>query len=146
MEKKSPIICRPDEEINTLIRTAAIGINIVDTLLDLDDYENPIKRIFNTPHTRTSNELFKDYNIYIRKGIVRTDRGWILPDLDDKFFYSVAQEKEMVTSMKEGKPADDPMFASFSLRVNNLQQTFERKYDKIQDVLSNIGMFKKKLL
>jgi hypothetical protein len=107
-------------------------------LLDLDDYESPIKRIFNTPYTRTSIDLYKDYHIYVRKGYVKTDKGWIYPVIEEKSFLSVAQEKEIVLSMSDVNPGD-PMFGSFSLRVNSLQQVFERKYDKIQDVLSNIG-------
>jgi hypothetical protein len=131
-------VCRPKEEIDSYIKTGFIGINIVDTLLDLEDYENPIKRNFNTPYTRSSIDLYKDYQIYVRKGYVRTDRGWIYPIIDEKPFLSVAQEKEIVLSIRDGDPGD-PMFGSFNLRVNSLQQVFERKYDKIQDVLSNIG-------
>lgn len=107
-------------------------------MLDLEDYENPIKRIFNTPYTRTSNDLYKDYQIFVKKSFIKTDKGWIYPEIVEKSFLSVAQDREIVISNNDTIPGDH-MFGSFSLKVNNLQQVFERKYDKIQDVLSNLG-------
>ena len=135
----SDVTCRSKEKIDDLTATSYIGINYVDTLLDLEDYDFPIKRIFNSAYTRSSKEIFKDYQIFVRQGVVKTDRGWISPNIEEKRFYTIAQEKEMILSMNEVREASDPSFASFTLRINNLQQTFFRKYDKIQDVLSNLG-------
>jgi hypothetical protein len=71
--------------------------------------------------------------------LIRTDVGWIYPEIKEEYFFNIAFEKEIIISSNEGKSADDPIFASFTLRVNNLQQIFDRKYDKIQDVVSNLG-------
>ncbi len=124
-----------------LISTGYVGVNIIDTLLDLEDFENPIKKIFNSAYTRLSKALYKEYHIMIRKGIVKTDKGWLYPEEEEKSFYSLAQEKEIVITTNEAQLiSTKPIFALFSLRINNLQQVFERRYEKIQDVISNTGV------
>ena len=141
MHFKSSVVCKPEREIESAISSGYIGLNYVDSLLDLEDYDTPVKKIFYTPYTRASKNLLKEYHIYVKNGVIKTDKGWIYPNKEEKSFYSISREKEILTPIEESQlfSENSTIFASFTLRIDHLQKTWERRYEKIQDVISNTG-------
>jgi hypothetical protein len=65
-----------------------------------------------------------------------TDKGWILSDKIEERFVRINQEKELSRLMGRMGPN---IFSSFLVRVTNEEFIVQRKYDKIQDVLANLG-------
>ena len=100
-----------------MISSGYIALNYVDSLLDLEDYENPVKKMFNSPYTRASKNWLKEYHIHIKKSVIKTDKGWIYPRKDETSFYSITKEKEIVMPIEDSQlfSQNSTIFAMFSL-------------------------------
>ncbi len=112
-----------------------IGVDILDSIIDLNSYENPIKRQVQTSITLSSTKLFKEKNINLKSGKVRTDKGWFLEDLSEISYLKIDSEKEFTRE----RYANEDQIARIILRMSNLEEVSQRKYDKIQDVSANVG-------
>lgn len=112
-----------------------IGVDILDSIVDLNDYNNPIKKQVQTSYSISSTNIYKEINIFLKSGKVLTDRGWLMEDVNEISYLKIDKEKEF---SREILP-DEHTIARFNLRMSNLEEVFQRKYDKIQDVAANVG-------
>ena len=111
------------------------GIDILDSIVDLNDYTNPVKKQVQTSYTIGSTHIYKEISIFLKSGKIITDQGWFLEDINEISYYKIDKEREMSREMV----ANEDNFLRFQLRMNNLEEIYQRKYDKIQDVAANVG-------
>jgi hypothetical protein len=112
-----------------------IGADILDSIVDLNDYNNPVKKQVQTTYSLCSTRVYKEIHIFLKSGKVLTDRGWLLEDTKEIPFLKIDKEREF---SREILPNENTI-ARIHLRMSNLEEVFQRKYDKIQDVAANVG-------
>jgi hypothetical protein len=112
-----------------------IGVDILDSIVDLNDHNKPIKKQVQTSYSLSSSKIFKEIHVYLKSGKIITDRGWLLEDLNEISFLKIDKEREF---SREFLP-EEHSIARIFIRMSNLEEVFQRKYDKIQDVAANVG-------
>ena len=112
-----------------------IGVDVLDSIIDLNDYQRPIKKQVQTIYTLSSSKIYKEIHIYLKSGVINTDEGWFLEMMNEKSFLKIDKDREF---SREVLPNENEIARVF-LRMSNLQEVFQRKYDKIQDVAANVG-------
>ena len=87
-------------------------------------------------HTFTSNQIHKEYIIDLTLGRITTDSGWLLESKTEEEFLKVTGEREMTKLISE---AETGSVASFVIQMTNIEQVYDRTYDKLQDVFARAG-------
>ena len=127
--------CKSDEEINDILDTgSAIYFYFLDSYIDVLDYNEPIHKFI----YRVENTLEKDYysinHLNFRPSIVKTNDGII----SDKYKEETSLEfdrNDAFTNPREGTV----IYSNYYLWLKNRIQFYRRVYDKLQDVISEIG-------
>jgi hypothetical protein len=133
----SSIICESDEVINEKIGTFYININYMDYNLDHSIRDNPGVPFKNSYMAFVSTTLFKSLNFFIYKIKYFSDYGWVFEEkLENNYFYY-----ERPTELVDNKSYDllPGNIGALSFQNGHTFTNFNRKYQKIQDVLANIG-------
>jgi hypothetical protein len=131
--------CKSKAEIDEVFKNAIAGVNIIDAVLHLEDYNNPHKKMVKSIHTFTSNQIHKEYIIDLSLGRINTDSGWLLESKTEEEFLKVTGEREMTKLISE---AETGSVASFVIQMTNIEQVYDRTYDKLQDVFARAGRFR----
>ena len=112
------------------------GVDVLDSIIDLNNFEKPVKRQVQTIFTIGSTQIFKELHIFLKSGIVSTDSGWLLEDLNQISYLKIDKDREFSREVLPG----ENQIARIFLRMSNLQELFQRKYDKVQEVAANVGI------
>jgi hypothetical protein len=136
----SNVICKSKEHIDQILNNSNFGLNFLNSQIDPENYNLPVRKTIETPYTISDPGLAKEYQIFLEIGKVVTDKGWVISDKSEERFVRINREKE--TSGLMGRLGPN-IFSSFFIRVTSEEFIVLRKYDKIQDVLASLGKFYK---
>ena len=128
--------CKTKEEIEMVFKDAIVGVNIVDAVLHLEDYDDPHKKMIKSIHTFTSNQIYKEYVIDLSLGRIITDSGWLMDSKVEEPFLKVTGEREMTRMASD---ADGGSLVSFVVQMTNVEQVYDRTYDKLPDIIARTG-------
>ena len=132
----SKVICKSDEYIDRILNNGNFGLNFLNSQFDPDNYKVPIRKTIETHYTISDPGLAKEFQVFLEIGKVVTDKGWIISEKIEEKFIRINREKETAGRMGRLGPN---IFSSFFIRVTSEEFIIQRKYDKIQDVLANLG-------
>ena len=135
--------CKNITEINKYFQSPKgqklFHLYFLDHYINNSDYNNPIKPYFSRIDSPFESGLFSVHSIKFNPSLIKTDYGMILKTTKEELSYAFDRSEEYI---KE-KGVNDDIFISYSLRFKNVMIEYERKYKRIQDIISEIGGFYK---
>ena len=127
--------CYSEEEINEYI-TSLDGYQIyfLDNTVNLHQYNNPYTKYLSDISSRLSNASFTSNNINLYPMTVRTNKGLLFDNIEEKISYKFAQN-EIISYNAE----DSGMLGSVVFWMPNRIEIYSRSCGKIQDLAASIG-------
>ena len=135
--------CQSNEDIEYTLRNSIAGANILDSILHLENFKEPLKKVVKSLHTFTSNTIHKEYLVELSLGAVETDAGILFSTKTEEQFLKVTGEKEITKMINE---VENEAVAVFNFFITNVEHRYSREYDKLQDVLAQAGNLRKKII
>jgi hypothetical protein len=141
--------CIVNEEFRRSTRTFLVEIYLSDSMLDLSDYKNPVKKTLKKIYTISSFNISKLTRISLQTGDVLTSDNWFSSSFDSEvssyISFGEGQETGFVDrTLANSKRSGAAIYYEFS--IANVKQIHERRYEKLYDVLAKIGGLMKILL
>lgn len=106
----------------------------INNYVDVLNYESPNTKFLYRIETGIQQNIFSKNNINIIPSTVRTFNGLIFEHIEESKAY--IYEKNDVS---QAQMEDDDIYVTYSFWLKNNMSYYERKYKKIQEILSNIG-------
>jgi hypothetical protein len=131
--------CAPQADIDKFLVNVNIAYSYLDSYVNLDNYEKPYTYFLNRNIVALNRKIGKSNFIKVKTATIQTDSGFVL---EDKAELSILQ--------------CDPIFMDilgettvlFNLMTvgSKIQDTYVRRYIKVQDIVANVGGLLKSLL
>lgn len=128
--------CQRNEDIEYNLRNSIAGANVLESILHLENYKTPLRKVLKSVHTFTSNIIHKEYNVELSLGVVETDSGVLFSQVKEEDFLKITGERELTKMIAE---VDDGALNVFNFYLSNVEHRYNRQYDKLQDVLAQAG-------
>ena len=136
--------CKSATEISSVVDSVSFNFQIIDFYADMLNYDMPFTKYFYevTSSITTDNFIIQHLNFNPAKMI--THNGYFFDNqVEEKAYFFTQNEKQTVTQNGldkegEGKSTNGCLIGVYFWMQNTLQY-YERTYDRIQDVLSDIG-------
>jgi len=126
--------CSSQEDIDAYIKSSFISLTIVDTYIDVLNFENPVKKFLYSITSRIDSDSYTTNNINFNPTLIRSYQGLYRHNYVEEISYSFHQNSKSNTISKDTK-----ILSSFYFWIQNFQLYYERHYQKLTDVFSNIG-------
>ena len=135
--------CKNVTEINKYFQSSKgqkiFHLYFLNHYINNSDYSNPIKPYFSRLDSPFESGLFSVHSMKFNPSLIKTDYGMILKKTKEELSYAFDRSEEYI---KE-KGVNDDIYISYSLLFKNVMIESERKYKRIQDIISEIGGFYK---
>ena len=135
--------CKNITEINKYFQNSKgqkiFHLYFLDHYINNSDYRNPNKPFFSRIETPFESGLFSVHNMKFNPSLIKTDSGIILKKTKEELSYAFDRNEEYI----KDKGVNDDIYVSYSLLFKNVMIEAERKYKRIQDIISEIGGFYK---
>jgi hypothetical protein len=140
----SDIICASPEEIENKIQKAVQVVTFFDTIIDHSNPKTPGKKYFRAITNKMNSLYYSEYMINIRGIDYQSDFGALLNNYETDQYFTLEDFK-----MNLGVPetADFPnTFGLNTLTMSSMKEVYIRRFDKLQNLLANVGSVVKFLL
>jgi hypothetical protein len=116
---------------------AYFAVIIQSSLIDVEDYENPLKLSFNYMYDLLGMNLMKKAFYYMQMGLIRDNKGWITETRNETELIGLGRTKYDFTISTE----DDFSKTYFHclLFYDSVIQKFDRRFSKVQELLGSLG-------
>jgi len=135
--------CKNIAEINQYLQGSRsqkmIHLYFLDHYINNSDYRNPNKPYFSRLETPFELEHYTVNNIKFNPSLIKTDHGIILEETKEEISYAYDRNEELI----KDKGENDDIYNCYSFIFKNVMIESERKYKRIQDIISEIGGFYK---
>ena len=132
--KTDEMKCKTKEFISQAIEGSFLVLQYTSVVLDLNNYEKPLKVFAVNDFQPLSLFITTNMYLYFSKMTVETDTGLIQQQLTSQYGVNLISEKFNLYLN-----SDDDAFINFYLRLDRVNKKITRGYDKLQNVLSNVG-------
>ena len=125
--------CRSQADIDLIFNDGYFGSFRTTGVVDPGNYERPIQYNPMNFYTRVSLKTYVFIELSLQHNEIQTDSGFLMENINIMKGIAKSTERQSVTI--------DPVDMVFELliRLDRTKRVFNRKYDKIQDVLANVG-------
>ena len=134
--------CKNETEINDVIETVSLKYQLIDHYTDILNYEMPFTKYFYQITSAISNEIYIVNHLNFNPANMLTHNGVFFDNIiQEKAYFFIQNEKHAIdqsTLIPQGKSTNGCLFAIY-LWMQNTLQYYERSYDRLQDILSDIG-------
>jgi hypothetical protein len=134
----SDVICASEEEMKVEFANVVTGGNLFYSFLYLErqpkmtNYEEPLQNYMVNTYDMMDMKVNKRRISKIKKTYITDDKGWIFPSASEDFVYSLDTfEKDFI--MRQEKDS--------IISYLHVEDTYYRKYTKVQEVIGSIGGF-----
>lgn len=125
--------CKSKEEIEYYLNGTFVAVEFTDVSFDPSNYSNPDSPIIGETYSTVSNSFFREMHLFLKGVEFRSDRGLVFSSIKSKEYIQLDYLQDMFTlKTKEN-------FCSFTLKISNRIDVYERSYTKFQTTLANIG-------
>ena len=135
--------CKNITEINQYFQVPRgqklFHLYFLDHYIKNSDYRNPNKPYFSRLETPYESGLYSINNLKFNPPLIKTDYGIILQKIKEELTYAYDRSEEYT----KDKGVNEDIYASYSFIFKNVMNESERKYKRIQDIISEIGGFYK---
>ena len=141
LQKQGPE-CKSEAEINEVVGSISFNFQIIDHYADMLNYEMPFTKYFYevTSAITTNNFIIQHLN-FIPANMLTHNGFFFDNQVREEAYFFTQNEKQTVTegdANKENKSTNGCLIGVYFWMQNTLQY-YERNYDRIQDILSDIG-------
>ena len=126
--------CSSEDEINNYLKSAYLSFNIIDQYVDILNYENPITSYLYSITNGIAKDSYVTNNLNFNPGLIKTYANFLSDKPDEKTAYFFHQNAKSMTISENAN-----IIGAFYIWMQNSQQYYERRYQKLQDALSDIG-------
>lgn len=135
------LTCKDDKTIHTTLTGAFLSINFKNSIIDYANYENPIMYYFDE-NFYVLNDLLSISSFYgVQNTDFTNDSGFFLEEKEEERTFSI--NKPIVNYINS---SNNHILFEFIMEGKRNGQHIQRKYTKVQDVITKIGGFIKALL
>jgi len=135
--------CKNITEINQYLKAPRsqkmIHLYFLDHFINNSDYRSPNKPYFSRLETPFELGHYTVHNFKFNPSLIKTDYGMILGKTREELSYAFDRDEELI----KDKEANDDIYICYSFIFKNVMIESERKYKRIQDIISEIGGFYK---
>ena len=126
--------CSSEDEINNYLNDGHLSFNIIDHYIDILNYENPITRFLYPITQGLTKDSYVTNNLNFNPGLIKTYDNLFSDKPVEKSTYFFHENSKTTTVLENTN-----IICSFYIWMQNSQQYYERRYQKLQDALSDIG-------
>ena len=141
LQKQGPE-CKSEEEINEVVGSISFNFQIIDHYADMLNYEMPFTKYFYEVTSAITTNNFIIQHLNFNPANMLTHNGFFFDNqVREEAYFFTQNEKQTVTegdANKENKSTNGCLIGVYFWMQNTLQY-YERNYDRIQDILSDIG-------
>ena len=133
--------CKTSEEITEEVNLVGLKYQIIDHYADILNYEKPFKKYFYEITSAITNGVFIINHLNFNPANMLTHNGIFFDNqVEERVYFFTQNEKHTVdqSNIPEGMSTHGCLIGIYFWMQNTLQN-YERKYDRLQDVLSSIG-------
>lgn len=135
--------CKTSSEIDNVINSVSFNFQIIDHYADMLNYEMPFTKYFYEVTSSITTGNFVIQHLNFNPANMITHNGYFFDNqVEEKAYFFTQNEKQTVSftraEMDEGKTINGCLIGVYFWMQNTLQY-YERTYDRIQDILSDIG-------
>ena len=124
--------CKSEEEINAFFKIKYFGAFLVQQSINLNDFQNPYSSSLKNIYTGVQIGRRKEVSDYLKKTKIMTDSQALFSSYDEIDTYTF-EEGEI-----DFQNSDDT-FLVYSLYSSDYTMVFQRRYEKLFDVLATLG-------
>ena len=128
--------CKPIENIKSYIQTRSIALQLIDQYADVFNYKKPYSKYFYSISNGLYEGSYTTNHLNFNPSTLITHNGILFEEAKETNSYFFDQNEKVTTSMEK---EDKGIYVSFYFWMQNRMQYYERTYQKIQDLLSDIG-------
>ena len=126
--------CRSDDEIKEIIGFNSLAhFFYIDYYIDALNYETPLTKFFYRIENTFQINSYPINHLNFYPSSIKTHNGLIFDNIVEKFSYSY--ERNDVFTYNN----DNDTYTVYYLWLNNRMNIYERRYKRIQELISNIG-------
>lgn len=137
-------VCKTTEEIKKAMRNTQIKILYIDNILYATDYARPLHKITSVYWDFLDFQVFKNIEFYFKSVTIDTDSGILLQSIETQYG-AIFDPKLYVKNLIRGTNEQLPLF-QIDIKSINQRVYCKRIYEKIQNVLANMGGIIKALM
>ena len=135
--------CKNITEINQYLQAPRsqkmIHLYFLNHYINNSDYKNPNKPYFSRIESPFELGHYTVNNLKFNPSLIKTDHGIIVEKIKEEISYAYNGIEELV----KDKGENDDIYNCYSFCFKNVMIESERKYKRIQDIISEIGGFYK---
>lgn len=131
------ITCKNSSEMNERLNGMTFNIYFQDTVIDVQNYENPIKETIVNKYITIDLNFYKNSELYFQKVNFTSDDGWIFDnknEFTEYIFESTISDFASISYRNIGSTR-----AAFQLYSSKTLHKIERQYIKASDLLAKLG-------
>ena len=126
--------CKSEEEMDEYANSVSITFQLIDHFADVLNYKEPFTKYFYSITNGIFNETYTTNHLNFNPAIMKTRSGILAETTNEKYAYFFDQNEKITAST--GKTG---IYVAFYFWMQNSMQYYERKYELLQDALSNVG-------
>ncbi len=131
--------CLPENEIDNLILNSFnYSIIFIETNVDVENYKNPLQYFYHKINNDFSNTSYTLNALNYHPCMIQSRTGFFFDENSFKFSY-VYDQNEKLTFLKSKENNNLDLFGAFYFSMQNIQDVYDRKYKKFQDIAANIS-------
>ena len=125
--------CKPQDKIDYYLNGTFVAVEFTDISLDPSNYSNPDTPILGETYSTVGNNFYREMHIFLKAVKFKSDVGLLFTSIKETDYIQL----DYLNDMFALKLRD--MFCSFTLKISNRIDVYERTYVKFQTTLANIG-------
>lgn len=126
--------CSSASDMSLHLNGGYISMFMSDSYVVPTNFSYPFATYGKNMYDSMSDNIYKEFNIYLSTVQVKSDQGWLLQDISLDTGFQIATTQQM-WDMRD----TSDMFYSLNFRCSLNRQVISRKYVKVQTVGANVG-------
>ena len=136
------LACKSSTEIDNIVSTISFNFQIIDHYADMLNYDMPFTKYIYTVTSSITANNFIIQHLNFNPANMLTHNGFFFDNQvkEEAYFFTQNEKQTVIESEvnKEGKTTNGCLIGVYFWMQNTLQY-YERNYDRIQDILGDIG-------
>ena len=141
-EKANAPKCKSNSEIDDIVSNVSLNFQIIDHYADMLNYEIPFTKYFYEVTSAITSNNFIIQHLNFNPANMLTHNGFFFDNQvrEETYFFTQNEKQTIIESdlNKQNKTTNGCLIGVYFWMQNTLQY-YERNYDRIQDILSDIG-------
>jgi hypothetical protein len=127
--------CKSNDEINEVVSMASTAhLFYIDNYVDPLNYKNANTKFFNRVENSFQKETILTNNLNIDPILVKTHNGLVFDNEKEDTAYTYEKNDVIIYNIY-----NNTIYTAYYFWLSNRQNYYERKYKRIQDIVSDIG-------